>query len=907
MNSSEYAWNQFTQHVDGALYECASVHPKGSVAANAIQVHTQFEQVLEHFGVGRANIIAHSKGGLDSRSFINGDQRVETIVTIGTPNRGTDYADHVTSEHPGWAFLLGDAIENLTIPFVDTFNILNPENPSTRYYTIGGDPFSAEETECNLFYCDEQIFSERNDRYVPISRAAPPWQSAVNVIAPRDYGEHSDMIRGGAGHLYSQHIRDWLSMTSHPRDIRSFLLATGEDGPVTPLAADRSRSSEQLTPFMDIVVTSDTPVDSTLLLESCYKVVFNALADSEVDFTLRSPGGAVIDPAYASSHGNVQYELEVDSWFGHWYRYVVNAPVAGNWHLMFLSADSTIVAAGAMVESDLLVEASIDQVQQSLGEPVTIQASISDSGIPVTNAVVEVVFSRVDGYEENFSMAHDGVGVYQADCVLQGTGHYGVLVNASGTARAPFRRQAIVRTTITPTSASIASVSAGSGQDTNGNGLYDRIEFPLSLSVTAPDSFEIRGLLKTTQGTLVGCASTRIHCNTTGDYQTSIAFDGEPIYHLHEDGPYELTDLILSEMGGSALVIEESELSGFTPSYTYTDFERSAIAFTQASEEEAVDFDSNGYYDALSITLGVDLVNAGFYQWNGRLDDKHGEQIAWASSSGDLVAGQNSITLEFEGLDICAHGVDGPYYLRDLYIFSSTGYGVDAIAYEAHETSAYAFSEFEHGPMDLVLQQHSLSCSPSTPYVGELIALSATIVNVGEDCSDEILVQFSAAVGYRNEIIGESRFNGLPFGESVTAEITWIAPQTPGEYSVYVAADPEDSVAEDDEYNNEGEIHFEVMDRNQAEEVMVDGVIRPGDATCPILLDLERASSTRVLIYDLRGRKIKTVIDGSLPEGKTILSWNLTDDDGEPVVSGTYVCYIKTAGKTHIKKIAVLR
>jgi hypothetical protein len=906
MNSNAGTWSQFTPNVNGELYSLASVGGKSGISANSIKVGEQFDQMLTRFGVDHANIIAHSKGGLDSRQFITGDQRVDAFVTIGTPNRGTEYADHATSAHPGIAnALCGQAIWDLITWSVEAFNGVNPKNPNAYYYSIGGDHYSAQETTCDVWWCSHQIFTERNDRRVPVNRAPFHWQVSVDEM--EDW-EHSELIHEAAEHIYSQHIRDWLDAPSRLSGLRGHELAHSANSRPSNQNEHRTNLSEQMTPFTELLVTSEAPVDSILLLDYCYQATFSAVAEAEIGFTLRAPDGTVINPSYATSNENAQYDVEVSSWFGHWYRYVINEPEVGNWHVLLSSADSSMVVTGAVLESNLIVEATVDSVQQSLGDPVTIQASISNGGTPVTNAIPEALFSRADGYEETFSMFHVGAGVYRAECALQRSGHYGVLVNVSGTARAPFRRQAIVRTTITPTSASIASVSAGSGQDTNGSGLYDRIVFPLSLSVTAaPDSFQIQGLLKTPQGTLAGCASTRIHCNTSGNYQISLAFDGEPIYGLHEDGPYELTNLILSEIGGSALIVEESGLNEYTPAYAYTAFERSAITFTQASQEEVIDFDSNGFYDALFITVGVDLVSAGSYQWNGRLDDKYGEQIAWASSSGYLSTGQDSITLEFDGLNICAHGVNGPYYLHDLYVYAGTGYGVDAIAYIAHETSAYDFTEFEHGPMDLVLQQHSLSCSPSAPYIGELVTLSATIVNVGEDCSDEILVQFSAAVGYRNDIIGESLFNGLSFGESVTAEIAWIAPQTPAEYSLTVAADPENSIAENDENNNEGEIRFEVMDRNQTEKVMVDGVIRPGDATCYILFDLERASSTLVLIYDLRGRKIKTVMDDSLPEGRATLSWNMTDDNGRPVVSGTYVCYIKVEGKTYSRKIAVLR
>jgi triacylglycerol lipase len=72
------------------------VSPVNSMEVRAQQLAEQIDAVLEETGAGKVNIIAHSMGGIDARHMISvlgyGD-RVASLVTIGTPHRGSHVAD----------------------------------------------------------------------------------------------------------------------------------------------------------------------------------------------------------------------------------------------------------------------------------------------------------------------------------------------------------------------------------------------------------------------------------------------------------------------------------------------------------------------------------------------------------------------------------------------------------------------------------------------------------------------------------------------------------------------------------------------------------------------------------------------------------------------------------------------
>nr|AGS52337.1 hydrolase of alpha/beta superfamily, possible membrane associated lipase [uncultured bacterium contig00063] len=68
----------------------------GDFESNAEILKNTIDTILQETGCGKVNIIAHSKGGLDSRYCIwkydYGD-KVASLTTIGTPHHGAELAD----------------------------------------------------------------------------------------------------------------------------------------------------------------------------------------------------------------------------------------------------------------------------------------------------------------------------------------------------------------------------------------------------------------------------------------------------------------------------------------------------------------------------------------------------------------------------------------------------------------------------------------------------------------------------------------------------------------------------------------------------------------------------------------------------------------------------------------------
>ena len=128
------------------------VDPIGSIQNRGTQLA---EKILKQTNpADKVHILAHSMGGLDSRFAItNRDdlaERIATLVTIGTPHRGSPVADAVI-QRSGPIFdqipavlklkleSSAGAIQDLTTTSCAQFDDRTPDRPSVRYINVAGD------------------------------------------------------------------------------------------------------------------------------------------------------------------------------------------------------------------------------------------------------------------------------------------------------------------------------------------------------------------------------------------------------------------------------------------------------------------------------------------------------------------------------------------------------------------------------------------------------------------------------------------------------------------------------------------------------------------------------------------------------------------------------------------------
>ncbi|MEZ4387981.1 MAG: FlgD immunoglobulin-like domain containing protein [Candidatus Krumholzibacteriia bacterium] len=63
----------------------------------------------------------------------------------------------------------------------------------------------------------------------------------------------------------------------------------------------------------------------------------------------------------------------------------------------------------------------------------------------------------------------------------------------------------------------------------------------------------------------------------------------------------------------------------------------------------------------------------------------------------------------------------------------------------------------------------------------------------------------------------------------------------------------------------------------------------------------------QLAVHDLRGRLVRTLVDGQRPAGDQQVRWQGVDNGGRPVASGVYVVRLQAHGTVETRSLAVLR
>ena len=196
----------------GQQQSAASVEDCGKELAERIRT------IVTETGCEKVNIIAHSKGGLDSRAAISNfgtAQYVASLTTINTPHQGCISAEYLLSKIPARtregiaknynAALrkLGDhdpdflcAVNDLTVSACKARNELTPDAPGVLYESVMSYCKKAESGKfpLNVSYPLVKHFDGKNDGLVSVESAR--WGEHFTLIEPHGKRgiSHADLI-----------------------------------------------------------------------------------------------------------------------------------------------------------------------------------------------------------------------------------------------------------------------------------------------------------------------------------------------------------------------------------------------------------------------------------------------------------------------------------------------------------------------------------------------------------------------------------------------------------------------------------------------------------------------------------------------------------------------------------------
>jgi hypothetical protein len=231
------------------------------------------------------------------------------------------------------------------------------------------------------------------------------------------------------------------------------------------------------------------------------------------------------------------------------------------------------------------------------------------------------------------------------------------------------------------------------GTDIDGDGLYDYLVIDIEVNVTIAGNYIISGLLYDVNGNEIVWADNDAYL-PIGDQTMILYFDGEAIQRHGVNGPYYLKNLTLFDENYELL---DYILDVYTTSaYDYTDFQTliPPTQFTGDYSDYGTDIDGDELYDYLTIDVGINVTVAGNYTVAGCLYDVNGNEIVWAGNDTYLNIGNQTVEFNFDGKRIQKHGVNGPYYLKNITL-SDENYKIVDYMLDAYTTSAYDYTDFQ--------------------------------------------------------------------------------------------------------------------------------------------------------------------------------------------------------------------
>jgi hypothetical protein len=81
----------------------------------------------------------------------------------------------------------------------------------------------------------------------------------------------------------------------------------------------------------------------------------------------------------------------------------------------------------------------------------------------------------------------------------------------------------------------------------------------------------------------------------------------------------------------------------------------------------------------------------------------------------------------------------------------------------------------------------------------------------------------------------------------------------------------------------------------------------PFNPQTTIAYTTEKGGFAEIIVFDVSGRRVRTLVSGFVPAGIHEVAWNGRDDSGRPVASGVYLYSFRTGGFSETRKMVLLK
>ncbi|MGB8957013.1 MAG: CARDB domain-containing protein [Tumebacillaceae bacterium] len=814
--SGEGAWDNFNNFLDlnGFPHEPVGVGGWSSIATNTATLEDELPKVRTKFGVESLNIIAHSKGGLDSRSFIRSNGGIDTLVQLGTPNRGSEcatiilgYAAPMTRNlRPDWVF------NHFNYTEVNGQWMLNTPEMSTPTYIAAG---TAQTDQFCMYYLGgiNVRLDPPHDGVVSTDRATLPWNwTGVDNDGIDQGNVNARYVTDHSGLHEQRQIADqavqWLVANAR----HGLQGATAQDSAQSTSSAPQTASTTETvaaTPDLALIDATTGSLNDAQTVELPVKLSGNtarfqlSFVDGAPLFELVRPDGQVITAANATSLGAA---YEQGTGLLHTVRFDITAPQAGTWKLRAKGQGATnLYEMGAAEAAGPSLTVALDKQAIQPGDTATLQATVKDAaGNAVSGAAVQAVVTAPDGQAQTIALQDQGAGQYAAQVNGGADGYYSIRVTADVNG---VQRLAPAELAVGGQSATLTGTASDSVLDTNGDGTYEQLNVKVGVKVNQPGRYEVTAELADSEGRHIQTAAGTVDVQAAGDAQAAVSFDGKTIFEHGVNGPFVVKNISLSRQDGIQLGSMSNAIN--TGAYPYNKFQHARLYLDGNNSDQGVDFDGDGLYDVLRTNISVNSARSGTHWVTARLMTGDGQEVDWYEGYAYLQEGSNQVTLEFDGQKIRRSGYSGPVTVTDLTIQGPAG---ALIKTNVYQTTPYDFKKFQMIPTDLLLNAEDITVTPE-PTVGGQATVQATVHNAGQAGGGFNVEFYQGNPLQGGTLIGTANVDSIAAESTATAQVAWNVPQEPGSYQLYVRLNTDRRVNEYDFNNNEASRSIEVTER----------------------------------------------------------------------------------------------
>lgn len=682
-----------------------------TISANSALISAKVDEVAMNWGVDKVVLVTHSKAGVDARHYAENSDKVSQLIQLGPPNAGTRLANVIVAKWIKLREILAAGLVNklqspggkqMTTTYMGIYNATHGRNPDVRYTALAGmyDPACPPANPLCRPYARKAIkIVGEGDVFVA--------KDSAHALGYTDNRMHSSSATNkSAFHLK---LEDAAGAYAAVEDlIRALDGGSTSSGPQPPPAAAPGDDFAQIGTWVSDITQGGQLVVNATIDHTGPLTIMLFFPSGEQDLTLLDPNGITWDAAAAA--GSSVVEFEQDEVLGGFIEvFEFEAGVEGNW-VFTVDAPSVTEPGGiagvgiaAFAENPTLTfEGSFDDSSISINEPLIITGTLLENGLPVTGQDVFVTVALPDDSTVQLNLFDDGIAPDQVanDGIYTGSftntsqaGTYDVLycANEPGNVPATFTRESVNLATVATSTSTVSGPYADAGNDTDLDTLFNFLDIDVGLMITDALTYRVIGELQDSQGNTH--MATFEGALTVGANTVTLSFPGEALYQNGVDGPYDLTKVTLVEYDQvNLLPVQELTNAYTTQGYTSNQFEHAPISIPGTGTDTGVDNNNNNLFDELVVDLDVLVDVAGNYDWSARLVDPQGTEIGFAAGTATFAAGANILSILFGGSQIGQNGVDGPYSVRDLLIFSGS---TSTVLGQVYNTSGYGANQFE--------------------------------------------------------------------------------------------------------------------------------------------------------------------------------------------------------------------